>query len=261
MDRRELWESRTKLFISRLSCERALDLTSRRLSIAQDLAINTKRIFKYCPTNNSRFSLYRFRSDIFELCWKNIIFVKRMKRICLFVCMRSMFFPFGLVFSCSWNGSKCIGVFAIAVRIIIIIIVINTIVIIVAIYIQGTLLVEVDFVIITCRSWNTFPMPCQGFIWFLLLPKHRIKACNLPPNRTALPRAAVWHLRVTYSFIRISVSGRVSRFPSHQSSVCSFCRLRTVVINLRKSRGKECAVADKDAWYWLLYSTRLAAVF
>lgn len=67
--------------------------------------------------------------------------------------MRSMFFPFGLVFSCSWNGSKCIGVFAIAIRIIIVIgIVINTIIIIVAIYIQGTLFVEVDFVIITCRS-------------------------------------------------------------------------------------------------------------
>lgn len=81
----------------------------------------------------------------------------------LFVCMRSMFFfSFGLVFSCSWNESKCIGVFDIAVRIIII--VINTIIIIVAIYIQGTLLVEVDFIIITCRSSNTFPMPCQGFV-------------------------------------------------------------------------------------------------
>lgn len=72
-----------------------------------------------------------------------------------------MFFPFGGVFSCSWNESKCIGVFDIAVRIII---VINTIIIIVAIYIQGTLLVEVDFIIITCRSSNTFPMPCQGFV-------------------------------------------------------------------------------------------------
>lgn len=73
--------------------------------------------------------------------------------LCRFVCLYEVnvflfFFLFGLVFSCSWNGSKCIGVFAIAVRIIIVII--NTI-IIVAIYIQGTLLVEVDFVIITCR--------------------------------------------------------------------------------------------------------------
>ncbi len=181
--------------------------------------------------------------------------------VCLYV-WGQCFFPFGLVFSCSWNGSKCIAVFAIAVRIIII--VINTIIIIVAIYIQGTLLVEVDFVIITCRSWNTFPMPCQGFIWFLLLPKHRIKACNLPPNGTAVSCAAIWHLRVTYSFTRnFGFLFRVGRLDSHRTKV--FCAVSAGSVqscfNLRKSRGKECAVTDKDAWYWLLYSTRLAAVF
>lgn len=175
--------------------------------------------------------------------------------VCL--CMRSMFFfPFGLVFLCSWNGSKCIGVFAIAVRIIII--VINTI-IIVAIYIQGTLLVEVDFVIITCRSWNTFPMPCQGFIWFLLLPKHRIKACNLPPNRTALPCAAVWHLRVTYSFTRnFSFLFRVGRLDSHRTKV--FCAVsagsvRSCLIS-GKVEGKNAPsqIKTRDTDYCILHA-------
>lgn len=240
-----------------------LDLTLRRLynECEWDLAIKTKRMIikiKYCPTNNSRFSLYLFRSNIFELFSKNIIFVKRKKKgfVCLFV-WGQCFFSFGLVFSCSWNESKCIGVFDIAVRIIII--VINTIIIIiVAIYIQGTLLVEVDFIIITCRSSNTFPMPCQGFVWFLLLPKYRIKACNLPPNPTALPCAAYLFLNSNFGKVLFSSA---SRFPSHQSFLCSFCRLRTVVLILRKSRGKECGVADNDAWYWLLYSTGLATVF
>lgn len=201
---------------------------------------------------------------IFLNCFRRILYLLREKKwTCLFVCLFvwGQRFSFGLVFSCSWNESKCIGVFDIAVRIIIII-VINTIIIIVAIYIQGTLLVEVDFIIIiTCRSSNTFPMPCQGFVWFLLLPKDRIKACNLPPNPTALPCAAYLFLHSNFGKVQFSSLGRASRFPSHQSFLCSFCRLRTVVLNLRKSRGKECGVADNDAWYWLLYSTGLATVF
>lgn len=50
-----------------------------------------------------------------------------------------------------------------------------------------------------------------------------------------------------------------SRFPPHQSFLCSFCRLRTVVLNLRKIKWRE-RIADKDVWCWLLYSTHLATM-
>lgn len=69
-----------------------------------------------------RLSLYL--STVIFLCFKNLIFVKITRgKMCLFVCLFvrdhlyevNVCFSFGLVFSCSWNESRCVDVFDIAV--------------------------------------------------------------------------------------------------------------------------------------------------
>lgn len=103
------------------------------------------------------------------------------------------------MFSCRRNESKRIDVFDIAVCIIIVII--NTI--IVGIYIQGTFLVEVVLVIITCRSTKTLFLS-GVYLISILIPKSRVKAWHQNDC------AAVRSLLSSFSFLQIPIAPKFS---------------------------------------------------